>query len=56
MRQKEHKLWQAAVAVSAASVLAFSALGYGQSGSSGASRSGEWGLRWPRRDGTSRLA
>jgi len=35
--QKKNKLWQAALAVSASSVLAFSAFVYGQSGSSGAS-------------------
>jgi deazaflavin-dependent oxidoreductase (nitroreductase family) len=35
--QKKNKLWQAALAVSAASVLAFSAFVYGQSDSSGAS-------------------
>ena len=35
--QKTNKLWQAAVAVSASSVLAFSAFGYGQSDSSAAS-------------------
>src|SRR4029450_1114736 len=37
MMQKKNKLWQAALALSASSVLAFSALVYGQSGSSGAS-------------------
>jgi deazaflavin-dependent oxidoreductase (nitroreductase family) len=35
--RKKNKLWQAALAVSASSVLAFSAFAYGQSGSSGAS-------------------
>jgi deazaflavin-dependent oxidoreductase (nitroreductase family) len=35
--RKTNKLWQAALAVSASLVLAFSALVYGQSGSSGAS-------------------
>jgi deazaflavin-dependent oxidoreductase (nitroreductase family) len=35
--RKKNKLWQAALAVSASLVLAFSALVYGQSGSSGAS-------------------
>jgi hypothetical protein len=35
--QKTNTLWQVALAVSAASVLAFSAVVYGQSGSSAAS-------------------
>ena len=37
MVRKRNKLWQAALAVSASSVLVFSAFVYGQSGSSGAS-------------------
>jgi len=41
--QKNNNLWQAAVAVSAAAVLACSALVYGQSGSSGASNTARGG-------------